>query len=130
MMTVTTPKKTVRPIPEGLILLTPKPKPAPIDNTELVQAFRDTGGRLLHLRPFTFDMAPSRGITVAFKIRSGHIEVATSVQHKSDVFTKKLGTRVAIDHFNQGRTICIPNRSGKDHRAVLDNLRVAFNVLV
>lgn len=87
-------------------------KPEPIDNTELVLGFRAEGGHIFHVRPRRrHDNSVTRGMTVAYKIKSGRIEMATSVQHRSDAFTKKIGTKTAIEHFRAEKTVCVPIRS-------------------
>jgi hypothetical protein len=87
----------------------PKPveKPEPIDNTELVKEFRAEGGHILHVHSYRNNDG-HRALTVAFIPRSGRIEVATSVTHRNDTFTKKIGTKAAIEHFRAGRTIDVP----------------------
>lgn len=90
-----------------------KPKPAVIDNTALVTEFREKGGRILHIpsdRPVWLGGKVRRGLTAAFIVKSGRIEIATGVQHRSDDFTKKVGTKTAIEHFNEGKTIHLPLR--------------------
>ena len=79
-------------------------KPAPIDNTDIVNVFREEGGQIFHVVP----KGGARGITLAFKARNGRIEYATAVQHRSDQFTKKIGTKTAIKHFRAGKTTCLP----------------------
>jgi hypothetical protein len=93
------------------------PKPY-INNTELVTKFREAGGRLFHIHPTPY----RRGMTIAYRERSGHVEVATAITHRADCFEKKIGTKTAIEHFNDGRIISVPKaRSG-----VLSSLRDAF----
>lgn len=76
-----------------------------IDNTKLVEDFRLKGGKILHVHS---DMPDGRGMTLAFIAKSGRVEVATSVQHRNDSFTKKIGTKLAIEHFIAGKTINLP----------------------
>jgi hypothetical protein len=119
--------KKVRPVPADLVIPAAKPKPDPIDNSELVSDFRAAGGKLLHFRPD--ERGRTRGMTVAFVIRSGHIELATAVQHRVDAFTRKLGTRTAIQHFQQGKTIALPLASYiKGHE--ISTLKAALGVLL
>jgi hypothetical protein len=85
------------------------PRPDPIDNSELVERFRAEGGQIVHIIPKKLLGGQyTRGITVAFKRKSGHIEMATAVQHRNDTFTKKMGTKTAIEHFDAGRTVSLP----------------------
>lgn len=98
-----------RPVPVGLVLPEPKPPVEPINNNELVLGFRAEGGGVFHIRPRkNFDGKWSRGMTVAFKLKGGRAEVATAVTHRVDCFTKKIGTKTAIDHFRAGKTVFLP----------------------
>lgn len=83
----------------------PEPKPEPIDNTELVEQFRAEGGRIYHALPYH---SGRRGVTFAFKVKGGRVEFATAVQHRNDTFTKKIGTKTAIEHFHAGKTVFLP----------------------
>jgi hypothetical protein len=80
----------------------------PIDNTELVLAFRAEGGGIMHIRPRKLAKGVTRGMTVAFKRKGGRMEIATAVQHRSDSFAKKIGCKTAIDHFRAGKTVTLP----------------------
>lgn len=80
----------------------------PINNTDIVEAFRANGGRLFHALP----KGKRRGVTFAYIVKKSRIEIATGVQHRHDPFTKKVGTKNAIEHFNAGKTINLP--LGKD----------------
>lgn len=100
-----------------------EPKPDPIDNTELVEQFRAEGGRIFHALPYN---SGRRGVTFAFKLKGGRIEFATAVQHRNDTFTKKIGTKTAIEHFHAGRTVFLPLGKMVPVVGVLDTLaRVA-----
>ena len=92
-----------------------------IDNTKIVEDFRLRGGRILHVHD-----PLGRGMTLAFIPRSGRVEVATSVQHRNDSFTKKIGTKTAIEHFDAGKTVNLPIISKK----VTKTLQFAFGCLV
>jgi hypothetical protein len=82
-------------------------KPEPINNTKLVEEFRARGGRIAHVhQPNNHD--GTRAMTIAFIDHSGRVEVATSVTHRNDTFTKKVGTKLAIEHFLAGKTVSIP----------------------
>ena len=76
-----------------------------IDNTEAVKAFRDNGGRILHLRPSD---TYNRGVTIAFIHKGNRVTFSTAVQHTNDTFTKRIGTKTALDHFNEGKTVTFP----------------------
>lgn len=96
-------------------------KPEPINNTDRVLAFRADGGQILHRRP----MFGSRGMTMAFKLKKGRVEIATAVQHRADDFTKKVGTKTAIGHFQDGKTVMLPLRSTRP----IDCLKMMMEVL-
>ena len=76
-----------------------------IDNTELVNDFHAEGGRIMHMRPTKW---LPRVFTVAYILKSGRIEFATAVTHKNDNFTKKVGTKLAIEHFKAGQVARLP----------------------
>lgn len=82
-----------------------KPVKEKIDNTALVEGFRARGGRILHI-----NRNNQRNMTLAFIPKSNRIEVATAVTHSNDTFTKKIGTKTAIEHFNEGKTVFLPLR--------------------
>jgi hypothetical protein len=85
-------------------IINSKPIVEKIDNTELVSTFHAEGGRVVHVRP---DHG-KRSMTVAYKLKGSRIEFATSVQNRHDTFTKKIGTKLAIEHFHQGKTVIFP----------------------
>lgn len=96
----------------ALVVIPEKPVKEHIDNTESVTAHRANGGGLFHVRPRRRgDGTWTRGFSVAYKLKGGRIEFATSVQHRADVFCKKVGTKVALQHFNDGKTVTLPFRS-------------------
>lgn len=95
-----------------------------IDNTELVETFRAEGGRLCHARPFG---SGRRGVTFAFKIKGSRIEFATAVQHRNDTFTKKVGTRTAIEHFHAGKTVFMPLGNLFSAPSIFDNVARIFS---
>ncbi len=90
---------------------------APIDNTVLVTDFRKLGGQILHVPP---QGKRVRGMTVAFIPKNGRVEIATAIQHRNDNFTKKVGTKTAIEHFNAGKTVFLPVQNGIIHQALRD----------
>ena len=99
-------------------------KPEPINNTERVTAFRARGGRIVHLQSFK----GGHGMTVAFIPKNSRVELATSVQHRNDSFTKKIGTMLAIEHFNAGKTIVLPLNTGK--HGITDEVMESLGYLV
>lgn len=101
-------------------------RPEPINNTELIAGFRAEGGNILHIRPRPgkHGEVTSRGMTIAYMVKSGRIIVSTSVQHRNDPFTKKIGTRTAIEHFRDGKTVVLPLRGKRE--AAVHALKFAF----
>lgn len=89
--------------PEAVAPAAKQPKEI-INNTRLVEDFRKDGGRIVHRRP----KGNRRGVTFAFRVKGGRIEIATSVTHRNDCFSKKVGTKLAIEHFRKGQTIFLP----------------------
>lgn len=82
--------------------------PEPINNTKLVEDFRAAGGRILHINPTKRPGRKGRCMTIAFVPHNGRVEVATSITHRNDCFTKKIGTKLAIEHFQAGKTVFLP----------------------
>ncbi|QDP50578.1 MAG: hypothetical protein Tp1125DCM00d2C21254131_19 [Prokaryotic dsDNA virus sp.] len=95
-----------------------KVKTDPIDNTELVEEFRKEGGNIFHVR----EDEQHRGVTFAYKVKGRRIEIATALTHTVDTFTKKVGTKTAIDHFHNGNTIFLPYHDRHRATLVFDNL--------
>lgn len=82
---------------------------AKINNDELITRFRAEGGNIVHIRPDQHSYTTrKRGLTVAYKVKSGRIEFSTAVQHRHDTFTKRIGTKTAIEHFDAGHVVAIP----------------------
>lgn len=75
-----------------------------INNTEEVTAFTAEGGRILHIRP----EGKFRGVTFAYVRKGGRVTFSTSVQHRHDHFTKKIGTKLALEHFRNDQVISLP----------------------
>ncbi len=99
-----------------------KPRPEPINNTELVTRFRAEGGQILHIRPDNGTRL--RGMTIAYKVKGRRVETATACQHGADDFTKKVGTKIAIQHFDEGKTVILPINFGADR--LVYNLQLMF----
>jgi hypothetical protein len=79
-----------------------------INNT---QALKDNDLRVRHFfdedNPNYF--GGGRAFTVVFRKKNRHVmEIATSICHSMDVFSKRVGTVKAIDNFINDRKICIP----------------------
>jgi len=97
-----------RPTELTLNIPAPKPKPEPINNTDLVTAARAEGIYIYHARPL---MKGERGISFAYRAKRNRIEFSTAVQHGADDFTKKVGTKLALERFNEGKTVFLPRFS-------------------
>lgn len=51
----------------------------------------------------------NRELTIAYKRHGNNIvEIATAITHSQDTFTKKIGTKLACEHFNAGQTVRVP----------------------
>lgn len=106
-------------------------KPPRFDNKDLVTQFRAGGGQILHIRPQRAGLRAirktgwTRGMTIVFIQRTGRIEVATSIAHRHDSFTKKTGTKMAIEHFLAGKTIFFPVRG----KHVIRDLQAAMSFI-
>lgn len=84
-----------------------------IDNTE---AIADAGVKIIH-----FSYGKEGGMTVAYRQngrKSRTIEIATAVTHPKDTFTKKIGTRLAVERFEAGETVFIPNFEGNAFQTI------------
>lgn len=114
--------------PEALAKMQEKAanKPEPIDNTELVQQFREQGGQILHLRPMHLLHGWTRGMTAAYVVKGNRMILATSLVHAVDHFAKKNGTKTAIEHFLSGKVVTLPIPKG---RKAVNVLRLALNTL-
>lgn len=100
-----------------------KPVKEKIDNTALVEDFRAEGGQITHIHVRN---PKARSMSLAFKDLGSRIELATSVTHRNDTFTKKIGTKVALEHFSSGKTVFIPRSSF--HKTALTQLQSMFDV--
>lgn len=61
--------------------------------------------KVMHFRP-GYDLP---GMTVAYReVNRNVIEIATAITHPNDCFTKKIGTRCAVEAFISGRTAFVP----------------------
>lgn len=94
------------------------PKPVAIDNTELVSEFRGLGGSVFHVPAGRFR---KKGVTFAYIARNNRMEVSTALQHTNDAFARKVGTKTAIEHFREGKTVHLPLNG--DRRNALHVLR-------
>jgi hypothetical protein len=89
------------------------------------ETLRTHGLKVMHFRPTD----NTNGLTVAFKQANRNvIEVATSIVHPFDTFTKKVGTRLAAEAFIGGRTAFLPIRNIYGKRmSVTDSLHFYFD---
>jgi hypothetical protein len=98
----------------GFTAYTSKPTREKINNTELLA---ETGVSIYHVHPdnplgIAGKIYGNNGMTVAFKRHYRVLEIATAVCSRGDTFNKKEGTRTAVKHFQEGKTILVP--LGKD----------------
>lgn len=92
-----------------------------INNTKLVDEFKAIGGKILHFN------GKRRSMTVAFIPKNGRVEIATAITHRNDTFTKKIGTKLAIENFHEGKIINLPFCS---RRHITRDLQTSLNFLV
>ena len=92
---------------------------------ELVSFAKDANISIVHI----FDKEnPKGGLTVAFRKHMPHqnstnmVEVAVATCSTLDTFSRKIGTRMALELFAEGRTIDLPLSCG--HKEEDLNLRV------
>ena len=83
------------------------------------QLLADSGLKIVHVRGrFPGD----HDITVAYKppLHEGHsFEIATAITHPKDTFTKKIGTKTAIENFQAGRAVRVPDNDSIGPVAVI-----------
>ena len=77
---------------------------------ELLEAARARGIGIVHIHP---DWNNKGGITIAFKksskYRSGSmVDVAVATCSNQDTFSRKIGTTLALEKFDEGETIQLP----------------------
>lgn len=87
-----------------------RPPAQRINNTTLLAA---SGLRVVHFLPQRLNTATGRGegLTVAYRPvvkRPTVIEISTTVCRKGDTFSRKMGTRGAVENFQAGRTVFVP----------------------
>jgi len=71
------------------------------------------------------------GVTIAYRKMNAYkncrmVEVAVAYCSPQDIFSKKIGTRKALDNFLTGKTIMIPARSVGDDDGIVAALRSIF----
>lgn len=100
-----------------------------INNTELL---KETGLKIVHINNIEqnrhYESIVLRSMTIAYQqINRSHIKLATSVCHKSDEFSKKRGTKVAVENFKKGNTIIVPIAFGNSNitRQLFDMFNIA-----
>jgi hypothetical protein len=98
----------------------PKPK---INNTEIVTALRADGGGIVHCRPSS---KSDKGFTTAYIRKGRRLIVTTAVQHSADTFSKKVGTKVAIERLRAGNCIVLPLKADESP-TILADLKRYFN---
>lgn len=98
-----------------------------INNTA---ALKESGLTIVHMNaPFMRDGKKLyRAMTVAYEqINKSHLKISTSVTHKADTFTKKVGTKIALENFKKGNTVVIPLASGNIE--IAEQLRNMFGYI-
>lgn len=73
-----------------------------INNTQLL-----ADNPTLRVRHF-HQVGNSRSMTVAYREGHSTIEIATAVVNPVDCFCRKMGTKLAIEHFLAGKVVIIP----------------------
>lgn len=94
-------------------------KPEPINNKKLLET---SGVRVVH----TQGMFGGRRVTVAYKQPfgpGGVIEISTAIANPHDVFSKKEGTKLAVERFLAGKTITVPDN---DRIGAVATIRTMF----
>ena len=78
-----------------------------IDNTQLL---KDTGLRVRHIRSTVngLNSSSTRDVTIAFRDGNNVLEIATSVVNPVDCFSRKVGTKLAVENFLAGKTVRVP----------------------
>jgi hypothetical protein len=85
---------------------TPKAPKVKINNTN---SLREQGLSVVHFNTNFLDTHITRPVTIVYKMKNRNvIEMATAVCHSADIFTKKVGTKTAIQNFYEGKTIMLP----------------------
>jgi hypothetical protein len=71
-----------------------------------------------------------RAITIAYEqINRSHLRISTAVTHRTDTFTKKVGTKTALANFAKGNTVVIPLAKGADKGGIAQQLRGMFGFI-
>ena len=84
-----------------------------IDNTQLL---KDTGLKIRHFHKLDqYGYSRPRDLTIAYKEGRSTLEIATSVVHPSDCFSRKVGTKLACEAFQAGHTIRVPKAIDFQH---------------
>lgn len=76
-----------------------------IDNSRILA---DSNLHVIHFGPKWQTNPGDRPFTVAFRATGDILEVATAITHPKDNFVRKVGTRLAVEKFNNRETILIP----------------------
>lgn len=109
------------------------PKRERINNTALLASA--PGVKVVHVRPDgNSPRLRRKAMTVAFRQNhKGHnIEIATAIVNPDDAFSRKIGTKLAVENFLDGKTTTIPDAYGNAVRSIrymfgqygtLDNVR-------
>jgi hypothetical protein len=115
--------KTLGELAKDMVTMTtPTAEEIVVNNGELL-AFHDL--KVVHIHPSQY--RKTRGMTIAYQqVNRNVLEIATSIVHPFDTFTKKTGTRLAVEAFVAGRTTYIPIRHEFDKNKAINSLRFYF----
>lgn len=90
-----------------------------INNTALLASA--PGVKVVHVRPDgNSPKLRRKALTVAFRQNhKGHnIEIATAVVNPNDAFSRKIGTKLAVENFLDGKTTTIPDAYSNAVRSI------------
>lgn len=125
MTEVTAPTEVGKTLSELAKEIVTQPNPTPVAKSNNGELLKLHNLKIIHFRPT--DHHP--GVTIAFQHTNKNVvEVATAVVHPFDTFTKKVGTKLAIENFIGGRTVFLPIRRDYGVRStVMETLRFYFS---
>ena len=101
------------------------------ERLELIEVAKEEGIGIVHI----FDKEnPKGGLTVAFRKNSPYksgkmVSVAVATCSTQDTFSKKLGTKLAIQEFLEGKTINLPLLVAYEDEDINGAVKRAFSAL-
>jgi hypothetical protein len=89
------------------------------------------GVKLLHCTGLSVYSAQYNGATIAYRRvtntkNNRMVDVAVSYCSKHDSFNKKVGARLAMENFRDGKTVSVPVRQNNSDEQMIENLRQMF----